>query len=215
MGTPREPKPAKFFVALLSSHTDLLPTVEKDLSNILGAVDARSEVWPWTVSNFYEKEMGSDLRRRFLSFEPLASPGELARIKLLTQQVEDMYRDPSTRAPALAGGSCSGFRPTGVLEVATGSPVGLHKSADHPGRRVNIDPGYIDAFKVALASTKNAGQRIYLHSGIHAEATLQYFDGAFHGLAYTYPDYLWPATLAFFTSLRSAYLDQLRRLGYA
>jgi dTDP-4-amino-4,6-dideoxygalactose transaminase len=34
--------------------------------------------------------------------------------------------DPSTRAPALAGGSCSGFRPTGVLEGATALPVGLH-----------------------------------------------------------------------------------------
>jgi ribose 5-phosphate isomerase RpiB len=35
--------------------------------------------------------------------------------------------DPSTRALALAGGSCSGLRPTGVLEGATGLPVGLHK----------------------------------------------------------------------------------------
>ena len=34
--------------------------------------------------------------------------------------------DPSTRAPALAGGSRSGFRPPGVLEGAAGSPVGLH-----------------------------------------------------------------------------------------
>src|SRR3990170_2263762 len=213
MGTPREPRPAKYFVALLSSDSELLTTVESDLAAILGAIDARSEVWPWTVSNFYEKGMGVGLLRRFLSFKPLASAGELARIKLLTQHVEDKYRDPSTRAPALAGGSCSGFRPTGVLENATGSPVGLHKSADRPGRRVNIDPGYIDAFKVALASTKNAGQRIYFHSGIYAEATLMYFDGAFHGLAYTYPDYLWPQTLAFFTSLRSVYVDQLRRIG--
>jgi hypothetical protein len=37
--------------------------------------------------------------------------------------------DPSTRAPALAGDSRSGFRPTGVLEGATGSPVGLHEAA--------------------------------------------------------------------------------------
>ena len=35
--------------------------------------------------------------------------------------------DPSTRASALAGGSCSGFRPTGVPEGSTGLPVGLHK----------------------------------------------------------------------------------------
>jgi len=34
--------------------------------------------------------------------------------------------DPSTRAPALAGGSRSGFRPMGVLDGATGLPVGLH-----------------------------------------------------------------------------------------
>jgi hypothetical protein len=32
---------------------------------------------------------------------------------------------PSTRFPALAGGSCSGFRPTAAVEGATGLPVGL------------------------------------------------------------------------------------------
>ncbi len=180
MGILREPKPAKYFVALLSSDSELLTIVESDLAAILGVVHSRSEILPWTVSNFYEKEMGVGLRRRFLSFEPLISPGELARIKVLTQQIEDRYRDQTT---------------------------------DHSGRRINLDPGYIDAFKIALASTKNAGQRVYLHSGIYAEATLMYFSGAFHGLAYTYPDYLWPQTLAFFTSLRSVYLDQLRRLG--
>ena len=41
-----------------------------------------------------------------------------------------VWIDPSTRAPALAGGSCSGFRPTGVLEGATGLPVGLHFAFD-------------------------------------------------------------------------------------
>jgi len=179
MGTPREPKPAKFFLALLSSSLDLLSGVESDLTAILGAVDGRSDIWPWRMSTFYQREMGDGLLRRFLSFEPLASPGDLARIKLLTQQVEDRYR---------------------------GEPAG------RPGRRINLDPGYIDAFKVVLASTKNANQRIYLDAGIYAEATLLYFDGAFHGQAYTYPDYLWPATLAFFTSLRSIYIEQLRRL---
>lgn len=39
------------------------------------------------------------------------------------------------------------------------------------GCRVNLDPGYIDLLKVILASTQNANQRIYLNSGIYAEAT--------------------------------------------
>src|SRR3990170_8098971 len=34
--------------------------------------------------------------------------------------------NPSTRAPSLAESSCSGFRPTDIVEGATGLPVGLH-----------------------------------------------------------------------------------------
>jgi hypothetical protein len=61
-----------------------------------------------------------------------------------------------------------------------------------------------------LASTKNAGQRIYLSEGIYAEATLLYHDAGFHGLEYTYLDYLLPQTLSFFAALRLRYLAQLR-----
>ena len=180
MGIAREAGPVKYFVALLSSDTDLLPRVETDLTRILGAIDARSEILPWTVSKFYEKEMGCGLVRRFVSFEPLASPGKLGDIKVATQQVEDQYRS---------------------------------KTGDRTGRRVNLDPGYVEAGKVVLASTKNAGQRIYLHSGIYAETTLLFYEGAFQASPYTYRDYLWPETVAFLTSLRAAYLDQVRRLG--
>ena len=143
----------------------------------MGAVENRGEILSWTVSEFYQNEMGPGLWRRFLSFAPPAAPGELAAIKLRTQGIEDKYRS---------------------------------RLGDPPGRCVNIDPGYLDAFKVVLASTKNASQRIYLHSGIYAEATLHYHDGGFRGLPYTYPDYLWPETLAFMTRLRAVYLEQLR-----
>ena len=45
--------------------------------------------------------------------------------------------DPSTRDPALAGGSRSGFHPTGVLEGATGLPVGLYKADASSGAKDN------------------------------------------------------------------------------
>jgi hypothetical protein len=177
MGTPREPAPAKYFVALLVSSAELLAKVENDLAEILGAIDARTEIAAWTESTFYEKEMGRGLLRRFCSFSALRSPGDLAEIKLQTQRIEERHRD-----------SASG------------------------GRRVNLDPGYLDPFKVVLASTKNANQRVYLRSGIYAEATLFYHNGEFHGLPYTYRDYLWPATLKFLTELRGRHLAQLRNL---
>jgi hypothetical protein len=174
MGTARAPKPAKYFVAMLSSEADLLTAVRADLARVLGDSDAISEIVPWAASNFYQAEMGPRLLRGFVSFSMLRSPEDLAAIKLETQRLEDFHRGP-------AG-----------------------------GRRVNLDPGYLDAYKVVLASTKNAGQRIFLRAGIYAEATLLYHDGSFHGLEYTYRDYLWPQTLAFFAKLRTGYLAQLR-----
>ncbi len=179
MGTPKEPKPAKYFVALLSGEGDLLSAVEQDLSAILGKVDGRSEIIAWTASKFYEQEMGGGLLRRFLSFERLMSPEKLADIKLATQQVEERYR----REPRQNG-----------------------------GRRINLDPGYLEAGKVVLASTKNASQRIFLRGGVFAEATLLYYDGEFHGCIYTYPDYLWPETLHFLKLCRVRCLEQLRQV---
>ena len=178
MGTPREPKATKYFVALLSSSHERLVQVESDLVGILGEIDGKSEALSWAASKYYESEMGPGLRRRFLSFSTLASPENLAAVKLQTQAIEERYRAP-----------VSG------------------------GRQINLDPGYLDSFKVVLASTKNASQRLYLRAGIYAEATLFYYDGGFHGLQYTYPDYLSPAALAFFTELRSGYLAQVRGQG--
>ncbi len=80
-----------------------------------------------------------------------------------------------------------------------------HRAASG-GRRINIDPGYIDTGKVVLMSTKNAGHRLYLRDGIYAEITLLYHSGGFHRLVYTYADYLWPETTAFLTDARMRYL---------
>ena len=77
-------------------------------------------------------------------------------------------------------------------------------------RRVNIDPGYLDAGKVVLASTKSAPHRLYLGSGIYGEITLVFQNGSFRSFAHTYQDYLWPETSSFFAALRSIYLAQLR-----
>jgi hypothetical protein len=176
MGTAREPKPCKYFIALLCSDADALAGVEDELAPLLGPIDGRSDILTWTGSRYYEPEMGSRLSRRFVSFAPLASPGDLARIKLCSQTIEDRRRRPSPGS----------------------------------GRTVNIDPGYVESGKVVLASTKNASHRVYLSGGIYGEATLLYHAGAFHGCPHTYPDYLWPETLAFFQWMRQLYLRQLR-----
>lgn len=178
MGTASEPKPVKLFVALLAADNDLFSRVENSLCVLFGPIDSTSATLPWSISDYYESEMGRSLKRRFLSFERLISPEALVEIKHQTYDIEDDYR-----------------------------------RAEGPGRRrsVNIDPGYIDAGKVVLASTKGAGHRIYLGSGIYSEITLLYHGGAFHSFVYTYADYLWPETMAFLTDIRAQYLEQVKR----
>ncbi|HVN86205.1 MAG TPA: DUF4416 family protein [Candidatus Binatia bacterium] len=77
-------------------------------------------------------------------------------------------------------------------------------------RRVNIDPGYLSATKLVLASTKDAAHRIYLGDGIYGEATLRYADGAWQPYPYTYRDYAGPIAGAFFNGVRSRFLTQRR-----
>ena len=178
MGSPKEPRPVKLFAALLLNSEDLLGSVEEDLIELFGSVDSSSRLLSWGLSEYYAKEMGTELLRRFISFGPLISPERLPETKLQTQTLERKYQ---------------------------------WVRGEEEGRRVNIDPGYVDAGKVVLASTKSAGHRIYLRAGIYAEATLLYHDGSFQPFVYTYKDYLWAETISFFSALRSRYLSQLRR----
>jgi len=95
---------------------------------------------------------------------------------------------------------------TNALELALSSA-----SSPTSPRRVNLDPGYLAATKLVLASTKNQAHRLYLSQGIYAEVTLLYHHGAFHPFVYTYADYRWPETHAFLRRVRTRYLEQIRK----
>jgi hypothetical protein len=75
-------------------------------------------------------------------------------------------------------------------------------------RKVNIDPGYLEAAKLVLASTKNYSHRIYLAGGIYGDVQLVWRRGRFQGQPWTYPDYLQPLALDFFTRVREMLLHR-------
>lgn len=81
--------------------------------------------------------------------------------------------------------------------------------AVHPEPRpLNLDPGYITAAKLVLASTKDHAHRIYLGQGIYAEVTLSYRGGRWQPFEWTYPDYRRDDYQAFFTECRKTLLSQ-------
>ncbi|MDR3354513.1 MAG: DUF4416 family protein [Synergistaceae bacterium] len=57
------------------------------------------------------------------------------------------------------------------------------------GRRVNVDPGYVDGARLVLASTKDSAHRIYLGRGIYAELTLRRRKSRWESFSYTFPDF--------------------------
>lgn len=78
------------------------------------------------------------------------------------------------------------------------------------GRRVNLDPGYLDRNKVVLASTKDAAHRVYVADGIFAEPTLWFAHGSFRPWPHTYRDYAADDAVEFFNGVRRRYREQRR-----
>jgi hypothetical protein len=79
------------------------------------------------------------------------------------------------------------------------------------GRRtVNLDPGYVDAARIVLATTKDFGHRVYLRNGIYADVHLRFQGGDVQYNPWTYPDYKIAEVRDFFLQVRAMWLKQRR-----
>ena len=79
-------------------------------------------------------------------------------------------------------------------------------------RRVNIDPGYISAERLVLATGKNYIHRIYLSKGIYADLTLVFKKESFRPVAWTYPDYAELEVIGYLNGVRKKYMGQLKEI---
>ncbi len=82
--------------------------------------------------------------------------------------------------------------------------------SDEGRRSINLDPGYLAAAKLVLATTKDYAHRIYIGQGIYAEVTLLYRGGTFEALPWTYPDYRSAPYHAILAEIRALYMATLR-----
>jgi hypothetical protein len=88
MGTIEQPQPVKLFVGIICSGTELLWSVEKELTLQFGAVETRSETYAFNMTDYYQKQMGAPLWRQFLSFTSMIDAGDLGAIKIQTNALE-------------------------------------------------------------------------------------------------------------------------------
>jgi hypothetical protein len=73
-------------------------------------------------------------------------------------------------------------------------------------RTVNLDIGYLDHNKIVLASTKGAGQKIYVDNGIYADLIARYAHGSYKPFEWSFPDFKDGRYDQEFATLRAALL---------
>ncbi len=97
-----------------------------------------------------------------------------------------------------------------IVEIKIATNKIEDEFSENKRRTVNIDPGYICAAKMILATTKDYDHRIYLNRGIFGDVHLRFRQGHFTFNEWTYPDYRQEQITSYFEKLRGLYLEQLK-----
>jgi hypothetical protein len=95
MAEPKPFAPVKLIVGVISAKEIYLEKAEEELRALCGPVDLKSRIFPFDLTNYYEEQMGLDLKRVFLSFADLIPPGQLSATKIQTNTLEQKIRQNS------------------------------------------------------------------------------------------------------------------------
>lgn len=98
MSTPAVPLPARAVLSVLSARWDEFWTgLRPRLEDLFGPVDYESEPIPFIQTGYYDRELGTPITRRILSFERLLDMDALAEAKLATNALEKEWERDGRR----------------------------------------------------------------------------------------------------------------------
>lgn len=94
MEIKKEYQKVKLFCGILYRDEDIISQVIEKLTKKIGEIDITAGPFPFTFTDYYCKEMGDNLKKRFVSFSELVSPENLYRWKHITNNIEaEFYKD--------------------------------------------------------------------------------------------------------------------------
>ncbi len=88
MLTLSKPKKCKLIFAFIYSSEEIYKKAKNFIIKKFGKVDFESQPLEFKFTDYYKEEMGSNLKRRFISLKKLIEPQELLDIKLFTVKLE-------------------------------------------------------------------------------------------------------------------------------
>ena len=206
------PQPVKLIIGILAANETALAAAVKAISKSFGVIDLTSDIWPFTQTDYYKDELGSNALRQFVTIEKPIDPGKLAKIKHTTNKLEQKL------AEKLKVFNAADVIASEAKQSQSFDTNRLPRRPDEPGllamtplpRPVNLDPGFIEPSKLILASTKNFSHRIYIGNKMFAEVTLMYEKGRWRHFEYTFPDYRQSCYQDFLSKVRTRLLEQLK-----
>jgi hypothetical protein len=89
MGQIKKLFPVKLVIGFIFKEENTLNKAKFFLERRFGKIDFESQVLNFTHTDYYEKEFGLNLKRKFVSFKKLIPPQDLTKIKLITNQIEN------------------------------------------------------------------------------------------------------------------------------
>lgn len=91
MSIRKEPQKVKLFFSVFASDLDRLFKSIAELITLFGEIDNETDILPFDITSYYEKEFGKTLKRKLFSFKKLVFPTELISVKLKSYELEEKY----------------------------------------------------------------------------------------------------------------------------
>ena len=82
----------KLLIAVMYADKETLDKAVIELKKSFGDIDNESAEYDFNFTTYYEKEMGKNLKKKFLSFAKTITNEELAKIRIETGKIEDSFR---------------------------------------------------------------------------------------------------------------------------
>ena len=84
----KEPRPVKLLIGILAADEQCLQAAVEIIAAEFGSLDLQSDVWPFGMTDYYNEQTGPNILKQFVTVEKLIDPGKLAKIKHITNKLE-------------------------------------------------------------------------------------------------------------------------------
>jgi hypothetical protein len=92
-----EPEKVKLFFALIYTSETVYLKTKKNMIKTWGLTDYQSPALAFDYTDYYQEEMGPNLKRRFLSFDKLIHPDKITRAKRFALKQEKKFSQNNKR----------------------------------------------------------------------------------------------------------------------